>query len=328
MVGQRALEIGTTLGDVTLQAETRLRLGQVCHARGDYREGADLLGRNLVDPMTPMPYREDASLLATIRSQRAKTGLASVLSRVWLIWCLSELGEFATGLSDGQVRMAESSSPRDPFQLMLAYLAAGLLHLRRGDVERALAFLEKCREVERLGNFEIWSAHISSTVGHAYLLGGRLDEAVALLTEAVEQATSMKSMFGHSLRLAYLGEAALLMGRVEEGLHHARCSLEVSRTQREQGHEAYALRLLAEITAHQVPIDVEAATASYHLALGLAEELGMRPLMAQCHLGLGQLGRRAGQHELAERHLTMAGVMFREMGMPRWLEKVAGERTQ
>jgi DNA-binding SARP family transcriptional activator len=327
MVGQRALEIGTTLGDVTLQAETRLCLGQVCQARGDYREGADLLGRNLVDPMRPMPYREDGSLLATIRSQRAKTGLVSVLSRVWLIWCLAELGEFATGLSDGQVRMAESSSPRDPFQLMLAYLAAGRLHLRKGDVERALAFLEKCREVDRLGNFEIWSASISSTVGQAYLLGGRLDEAVALLTEAVEQAASMKSMFGHSLRLAYLGEAVLLMGRVEEALHHARCSLEVSRTQREQGHEAYALRLLAEIAARQVPIDVESATAAYHLALGLAEELGMRPLMAQCHLGLGQLGRRAGQHELAERHLTIAGAMFREMDMTRWLEKVMAERT-
>ena len=37
-VGRRALEIGTTLGEVTLQAETRLRLGQVRHARGDYRQ--------------------------------------------------------------------------------------------------------------------------------------------------------------------------------------------------------------------------------------------------------------------------------------------------
>ena len=47
----------------------------------------------------------------------------------------------------------------------------------------------------------------------------------------------------------------------------------------------------------------------------------MRPLVAQCHLGLGQLGRRAGQHQLAERHLTVASAMFREMEMAHWLEK-------
>ena len=320
-IGQRALEIGTALGDVTLQVETRLRLGQVYHARGDYRAAVDLLGRNLVSPTAPTPYRKDESLLATISGQRAKTGLLSALSRVWLVWCLAELGEFATELCDGQVRLADSSSSRDPFQLMLACLAAGRLHVRRGDIARALEFLEKCRQAQRLGDFEVWAASISSTVGYAYLLGGRLDEAVALLTEAIEQANATKSMFGHSLRLAYLGEAVLLMGRTEEALHHARCALEVSRTQQERGHEAYVLRLLAEIAAHQEPLDVEAAVAAYRLALGLTEELGMRPLTAQCHLGLGRLGLRAGQGQLAEAHLSAASAMFREMGMSRWLEK-------
>jgi DNA-binding SARP family transcriptional activator/tetratricopeptide (TPR) repeat protein len=324
--GQRALEIGTALGDVTLQVETRLRLGQVCHARGDYRAGADLLGMNLVTPV-PTPYRKDESLLATISGQRAKTGLLSVLSRVWLVWCLAELGEFATGLCEGQVRLAETSSPQDPFQLMLAYLAAGRLYVRKGDIARAIESLEKCRQAHRLGNFEVWSASISSTVGYAYLLGGRLDEAVALLTEAIEQANSTKSMFGHSLRLAYLGEAVLLTGRTEEALHHARCALEVSRAQQERGHEAYALRLLAEIAAHQEPLDVEAAVGAYRLAIGLTEELGMRPLMAQCHLGLGRLGLRAGQEQLAETHLTAASAMFREMGMLHCLEKAEAAGT-
>jgi len=322
--GQRALEIGTALGDAILQAETRLRLGQVCHARGDCRQAAHLLRMNLIAPLTtPASRRKDESLLERLSRQRTQAGLVSVLSRAWLVWCLAELGEFDEGLTYLQegVLLAEGSHPRDPFQLMLAYLAAARLHVRRGAIERAVQLLEKCREAERLGNFEIWSASISSTVGYAYLLSGRLDEAVALLTEAEEQASSMKSMFGHSLRLAYLGEAALLMGRMDEALHHARCAIEVSRSQQEQGHEAYALRLLGEIGAHQDPLDVDAAVEAYRLALGLAEELGMRPLVAQCHLGLGQLGRRAGQHQLAERHLTVASAMFREMEMARWLEK-------
>jgi DNA-binding SARP family transcriptional activator/tetratricopeptide (TPR) repeat protein len=328
VVGQRALKIGTDLGDVTLQVETRLRLGQVCHARGDYRGAAELLGMNLVAPMAAASHHEDQSLLATLCSRRAGTGLLSVLSRVWLLWCLAELGDFAMELCDGQVRLAESASPRDPFQLMLAYLAAGRLHLRKGDIELAIQFLEKCREAQRLGNFEVWSSSISSTIGYAYLLGGRVGEAMAFLTEAIEQANSTKSVFGHSLRLAYLGEAVLLTGRTEEALHHARCALEVSRAQREHGHEAYVLRLLAEIAAHQEPLDVEATAAAYRLALGLTNELGMRPLMAQCHLGLGRLGRRAGQPDLAERHLTAATTLFREMGMSQWLEKAEAARAR
>jgi len=114
--------------------------------------------------------------------------------------------------------------------------AAGRLHARKGDIDLAISFLEKCRDAQRLGKFEVWSASISSTVGYAYLLGGRLDEAISLLTEAIEEANATKSMFGHSLRLAYLGEAVLLFGRTEEALQHARCALEVSRIQHERGH--------------------------------------------------------------------------------------------
>src|SRR4030095_10331203 len=101
----------------------------------------------------------------------------------------------------------------------------------------------------------------------------------------------------------------LLMGRTEEALHHARCALEVARIQKERGHEAYALRLLAEIAARQEPLDVEATASAYRVALALTEELGMRPLMAQCHLGLGRLGLLAGQERLAETHLTAASTM-------------------
>jgi tetratricopeptide (TPR) repeat protein len=241
-----------------------------------------------------------------------------------LNWSSQRNSNRARESASSQCRLlfSQGSVPGD-----VACLVRGRFHVRKGDIDLAIQFLEKCREAQRLGNFEVWSASISSTVGYAYLLGGRLDEAVSLLTEAIEQANATKSMFGHSLRLAYLGEAVFLLGRTEEALQHARCALEVSRTQQERGHEAYVLRLLAEIAARQEPLDIEAAAAAYGLALALTEELGMRPLMAQCHLGLGQLGRRLGHTEVAERHLTAASALFCEMGMSHWLEKAEAART-
>jgi hypothetical protein len=60
----------------------------------------------------------------------------------------------------------------------------------------------------------------------------------------------------------------------------------------------------------------------------LATELGMRPLIAHCHLGLGKLHRRTGKREQAQEHLTTATTMYREMGMTYWLEKAEAEMAE
>ena len=65
----------------------------------------------------------------------------------------------------------------------------------------------------------------------------------------------------------------------------------------------------------------EDAEGYYREALALAGELGMRPLVAHCHLGLGKLYRRTGKREQAREHLTTATTMYREMDMRFWLEK-------
>jgi hypothetical protein len=61
------------------------------------------------------------------------------------------------------------------------------------------------------------------------------------------------------------------------------------------------------------------------MALSLAEPRGMRPLAAQCHLGLGKLYSRTDRREQAQKHLTTATTMYRDMGMTYWLEKAEAE---
>ncbi len=46
-----------------------------------------------------------------------------------------------------------------------------------------------------------------------------------------------------------------------------------------------ALRVLGEIAVHKDPPGIAEAEDHDHQALSLAEELVLRPLMAQCHLG-------------------------------------------
>ena len=55
--------------------------------------------------------------------------------------------------------------------------------------------------------------------------------------------------------------------------------------------------------------------------MALADELGMRPLVAHCHLRFGKLYRRAGKQQEAREHLATAAAMYHEMDMPFWAEQ-------
>jgi hypothetical protein len=51
----------------------------------------------------------------------------------------------------------------------------------------------------------------------------------------------------------------------------------------------------------------------------LADEIGMRPLQAHCHLGLGTLYARTGQRQQAHAELSTAIELYRAMDMTFWL---------
>ena len=156
-------------------------------------------------------------------------------------------------------------------------------------------------------------------LGLAYALSGRGSEAMPLLEQAVEHGA--KGTGDHAWQTGVTGEGYLMAGRIGDAAKLADRSLRFAREGKERGHEAWALRLLGEIASRRHPPDIEQATTHYCQAIGLAEELGMRPLVAHCHLGLGNLSRRTGDRAKAEEHLAGAKAMYREMGMSFWLEK-------
>ena len=70
-----------------------------------------------------------------------------------------------------------------------------------------------------------------------------------------------------------------------------------------------------------IPPEVEPAEAFYRQAIVLADELGMRPLLAHCHCGLGILYNRIGRPEQARTELSAAIELYRAMDMTFWLER-------
>jgi tetratricopeptide (TPR) repeat protein len=169
---------------------------------------------------------------------------------------------------------------------------------------------------------------MAAALGEAYTLCGRVTDAVPLLTRAIEQSTAMERAYFETLCRVSLGEAQILAGRLEEAHTLAERVLAFTRAHQERGHQAYALRLLGDIAVRREPPDLEPAEAHYQHALALAGELGMRPLQAHCHHGLGTLYRQTGRAALARAALSTAVALYRAMDMTFWLPEAESALAQ
>jgi tetratricopeptide (TPR) repeat protein len=303
--GHRALAIAKDLGDFVLHVIATFGLGVVHHSLGDYRRAIDVLETTM------------DSLTGDLRHERfGLPGPPSVFFRVWLVQCLAELGEFARAIALGEEARAIAEAVERPFSRIQAHYGLGFVYLRKRALDRAIPIFERSLGLCETWNIPIWFPRIASALGYAYALSGRTTEALPLLEQAVERATSQRILFGYSLAAAWLSEAYLLAGRVDDATAHAEHALALPREHGERGYEAWAWRLLAEIASRRDPPDVAEAESRYGRSLALAEQLGMRPLLAHCHQGLGALHRRAGRAGEADDHFATAARLFRELDMP------------
>jgi tetratricopeptide (TPR) repeat protein len=174
---------------------------------------------------------------------------------------------------------------------------------------------------------DIWSMPIAPALGLAYALSGRVAEAQAQLAQAIERLPSW-NLGAHWALGPLLGEAALLAGRIEEALTHATRALEFASTSKQRGNQAWLLRLLGEIAARREHVESESAEAHFRQALTLADELGMRPLVAHCHHGLGRLYGQTGRAEQARTAMAAAIDLYRAMDMTFWLPQAEAALAQ
>ncbi len=311
--GQRAMAVAAELGDSTLEAQAGIYLGMAYYELGNYGAAAKCF-HQVRGPGLGERY--------------LATGHVNVNARSWLSICLAEQGEFAAALPLAQegVRLAEAANR--PWDLTLAHFWLGYLHLRQGDHEKAVLACERSLLSCQAASLPYLFPFAASYLGYAYALCGRCMEALPLLEQAVERADAMGQVGGQARRVALLGEGYLLSGRQESAMDAARRVVTLTQRHKERGNEAWALRLLAEIAARANPPDGDQTESYYRQALGLAEELGMRPLAAHCHLGLGTLYQKISRDEQARTELNTAAELYRAMEMAFWLEKAEAALTQ
>jgi class 3 adenylate cyclase/tetratricopeptide (TPR) repeat protein len=311
--GQQALELAVELGDSALQMQVSYYLGLAYWAIGDFGRAAALLRRN-------------------VEAADQETGTSStewrLRSRAWLAWTLSNLGTFAEGRRYGEEALHRTTLEGRGNIPIVVHGCLGLLYLAQGDLEHAIRVLEQGVALCQASGNRDWLRWIVAGLGYAAALQGRLAEGCALLEEAISESLHTGGLQGLAHWVAQLSEVCRLAGRGEEARQHARQALDLARQQKERGNEALALHQLGVIQAYADPPDAAQAASYYQQALALAEELGMRPLMAHCHHGLGRLYHQTGRGEHARAALATAIDLYRAMDMTLWLPQAKAALAQ
>ncbi len=302
-----AFMIASAIGDFNLQVQANHFLGTSHRMIGDYDRAIYHFKKNI-----------DSLVGDQIYDRFGLAFIASVGSRFQFVEILSDRGEFNEAAIHGEeaVRIAEVAN--HPFSLNTAYLAVGYLHFRKGALDKAIALLERSLEICRAWDLRQNLPRVAVALGNALAATGRVGEAMPLLELTNEGARN--SWFRVQLARGYL-----LAGKLEEANSVANQVLASSQSQGYRGYAALSLYVLAESLLHADVSDMAKAEDDYDHAMALANELRMRPLVAHCHVGLGQLYRHTGNREKAKTHLANGIAMMREMEMGLWLEKAEGE---
>ena len=313
-IGEQCLRMTEAGGDPALGAQARRYMGHCYHAQGRFRQADLILRQNL----------EVLEASGDI-DRTGRDSLAYVASCGWLAFVMTELGEFdrAQVYADKACQAAQAS--KHAYTAVIAQTLEALVWLRRGQPSRAMHPLEQSLRACTEHYLALWQPVASSWLGLTHVLLGQTKEAIPFLQEGVTRTEALGIKAYLSLWVTHLAEGLLASGQTDHARVTAEHALDLALTHKEGGHQARALCLLGDIASQDGSLESGQAEGYYRHGLMLADNLGMRPVLALCHLGLGKLYRSRGQRLGAEEHLGAAFSLFAEMDMRLWLVRSASE---
>jgi predicted ATPase len=271
-----------------------------------------------------LTYLREAEGLAQALSDQHRSGWGAA----YMTECFGAMGDLSGAIEAGQRALALAGSLEDAALQVATRLFLGRIYFGLGDYPQAIDLLRQnvvaldgALLQERFGLSRLPSVMSREILSRCLAELGAFTEGLTHgegglgIAEAVNHPDSLSEAC-HGIGYVYLRKGAF-----HQAIAWLERGLEICRTQARQGDQAWTLRLLGEIHAHRQPPQAEPAEAAYREALALAEALGMRPLQAHCHSGLGILYATTGQPEQARAELSIAIEMYRAMDMTFWLPK-------
>jgi len=302
--GERALALIGEDDEPSLSAVAHYYLGAAYNKMGHYSQAIEVLKRGMQTVEGPRRHERYGT-----------TVVLSVICRSHLMQCLAAVGSFSEGVPHGEEGIKIAEELDHPVSLIYVNCSLGVLFLMQGETDKAIPLLERALRICQSANIPVYVPFVASRLGAAHLFAGRVSEALPYLEQGVENLPTVGRVSFLSLSMVWLGEGYLLSGRLADASNLAERALQLSRTHKERGHEAWALKLLGDVALGHNPPRTQQAESYYRHASAVSLELGMRPLRAHCHLSLGELYTQMDQSVKAQKELLTAIDLYRSMDM-------------
>jgi len=309
-VGQRVHRMADASGNPALLLPASIYLGQALLWRGDVREAAQLLDRDVGFANTELRHRRVGT-----------TATGSVLWAGLLAATRANLGEFDAAVRSGEEACRIAEERQRPFDLGLANWYLGYVHNHRGEIALALQFLERALDICRNRNVPFLIPVVATSLAHAQVLAGRPREALELLDTLAAHTRSGTLPYAAAWLASHQALACLAAGRSEEAAAHAGDAMQLVRRHTFRTIEVATLRLKARLAAQANGATRNRAEDLLHEALDLAQTQAILPDQAHCRLELGELHAANGERAEAAEQGTAALRLYRRMGMAYWPDR-------
>jgi tetratricopeptide (TPR) repeat protein len=237
-------------------------------------------------------------------------------SHAWWGINLFQQGDFEAALAQA-ARAGEIGRALGDVRLeSYAAFLSGWFRATRGDWE---AGIRDCTRSLELSPDPLSRSLARCILGFAYREKGDPALAIEHIGRAIEEQTAFGYRRNTGMLEAWLGEAHLSVGRLEEATRHAREALEAGERMGTRVIEAVARRALGRIAA--AAGDLVQAEAELGEALARFDAAGARFEAGVTHLALAELARRRGDRGSEAARLDAAIVLFTLLDAPVYLER-------
>ena len=302
--GHSAVSVAASSSNFPLNVTINYYLGLACLSVGKYTEAIKCFRDNAES------LKDDA-----IRERYGVAGYPAAMSASYMAWALSECGRFSEGLRFGQNGVLLAKEINHAWTLATASWGLASLYINRRDSHAAINLLEQALPLAKEWYLDALTPGIQGSLGFAYAISGRLEEGLQMLKEAVKDIEASGRLAFHTLFNVYLGEVLLRTSDYDEAEVIADKALNLARERGEKSFEAMALHLMADLCAHRSSANKQRVERLYSESIALARKLNMRPLVARCILGLGDLLRQLKNTDQSREKYLIALSDFRDMQM-------------
>jgi hypothetical protein len=200
----------------------------------------------------------------------------------------------------------------------------GLLHGRRRELHgRAVAEIERIHatrldeQIERLAHHSLHAGLMDKAVSYQRRAGSR----------AFERSANREAVMWFEQALTVLQQLPQDRTTIEQGID-LRIGLRDALMQLSEWDRVRDYLFEAQMLARNLGDRRREGWVASHLInyyVNTGDPVRAIELVAHCHLGLGKLHRRPGDHGQTQEHLIKATAMYREMDMAYWLQQAAAE---